>query len=84
MKFAPGLLLAVALLSMSSSASGAAGSYEKRPMFDHLVIAGVPRPTVTLLSLPEINPGQILGGAAEGGFVIHKPIRAHGPDDIGP
>lgn len=76
-------LFTLALLVVSSYLANAAGSYQKRLMFDHLVIAGVPRPAITFPSLPEINPSQVLGGCGRGR--IRQPLTSscHGPGDIG-
>jgi hypothetical protein len=61
----------------------AAGSYQKRPMFDHLVIGGVPTPKVTLPSLPRINPGQLLGGCGRGRIRDPQTNSCRGPSDVG-
>jgi hypothetical protein len=75
-RFAKRLTLASALVVLSSVAYSA-GSYHKRtePMFDHLVIAGVPHPPITLPKPPQIDLGVAVAVAS----VICRPTLAMVP-----
>ena len=76
-------LMVISAAWVISSPSQAAGSYQKRPMFDHLIIAGVPLPHVTLPSPPQINPAQLLGGCGRGRIHDSRTNSCRGPGDVG-
>jgi hypothetical protein len=75
------ILLAIMIALMMPTASQAAGSYQKRPIFDHLVVAGVPKPKVTLPSF-HVDPGQLLGGCGRGRIRDSQSYSCRGPGDI--
>ncbi len=77
------LVLALALGLSLSGAANAAGSYEKRPMFPNLVLAGVPTPRVSLPAMPQVNPAQLLGGCGHGRIRDPQTNSCHGPGDVG-
>jgi hypothetical protein len=77
------LAVIAAALWMMNTPSQAAGSCQKRPPFDHLVIGGVPTPKVTLPPLPQINPGQVLGGCGRGRIRDPQTNSCRGPGNIG-
>jgi hypothetical protein len=83
-RFAKRLVLASAFCLVLGTAAYSAGSYQKQPMFDHLVIAGVPNPHVKLPSPPHINPSYMFGGCGRGRIRDPQSHACHGPGDIGP
>ena len=78
------VLVVMAMALGISGPANAAGSYQKRPMFDHLVIAGTPHPRVKLPSLPQVNPSYMFGGCGRGRIRDPQSHTCHGPGDIGP
>ena len=55
----------------------------EKTAIDHLVIGGVPTPKVTLPPLPQINPGQVLGGCGRGRIRDPQTNSCRGPGNIG-
>jgi hypothetical protein len=83
LRFARFLIFTSALFLMQEGAGHAAGSYQKRPMFDHAVIAGVPTPSISLPPAPQINPAQFFRGCGRGRVRDSHTNLCYGPGDIG-
>jgi hypothetical protein len=79
------LIVTATVLASINTPSQAAGSYEKRPMFDHLVIGGVPTPKVPFpqLPAPQINPQQFFQGCGRGRVRDPQNHLCNGPANVG-
>lgn len=68
------ILLSIGLLALTTDASEAAGSLQKKPMF----VASFPAPSV-----PRLNAGELLGGCGGKRYRDPQSHRCRGPADLG-
>jgi hypothetical protein len=77
------LVVTAAALGMVNTPSQAAGSWQKKPMFDHVVKGGLPTPNVKLPPAPEINPAQFFSGCGRGRVRDPQNHLCYGPGNVG-
>ena len=68
------ILLSIGLLALTTDASQAAGSYQKKPMF----VASFPAPSV-----PRVTAGELLGGCGGKRYRDPQTHQCRGPADLG-
>jgi hypothetical protein len=78
------LAMIVAVTSVaSSSESQAAGSFQTRPAFPHMVTAGMTvHSHIPTISVPHFSAGDLFGGCGRGRVRDPQTHACHGPADI--
>jgi hypothetical protein len=74
-------ILAIALTALAWSDCQAAGSFQTRPAFPNVVMAGMARPLPTI-ALPTVSASDLVGGCGRGRLRDPQTHGCRGPGDI--
>lgn len=75
------LILVMAFTALTGSNSQAAGSFQTKPAFPNVVMAGMP-PLLPTITLPNVSASDLVGGCGKGRVRDPQTHGCRGPADI--